>query len=118
MRVFLREKPSQGRDIAHVLGASQRGAGCYSGAGIVMTWRIGHLVETVPPESYGEQCKRWAIEQLPIISERWRVEPKAATAAGSDLGSHTGRGSRGRFILCREQARGQRYDRHYASRAS
>jgi hypothetical protein len=25
--------------------------------------------------------KRWAIEQLPIIPERWRVEPKAATAA-------------------------------------
>ncbi|MFU7548330.1 toprim domain-containing protein, partial [Pseudomonas paraeruginosa] len=25
--------------------------------------------------------KRWSLEQLPIIPERWRVEPKAATAA-------------------------------------
>ena len=70
-----------GRDIARVLGAGQRGNGCYSGAGVVVTWCIGHLVEAVPPEGYGEQYKRWAIEQLPILPERWRVEPKAATAA-------------------------------------
>ncbi|HCF2406146.1 TPA: DNA topoisomerase III [Pseudomonas aeruginosa] len=81
MRVFLCEKPSQGKDIARVLGAGQRGNGCYSGAGVVVTWCIGHLVEAVPPEGYGEQYKRWGIEQLPILPERWRVEPKAATAA-------------------------------------
>jgi len=81
MRVFLCEKPSQGRDIARVLDAGQRGNGCYSGAGVVVTWCIGHLVEAVPPEGYGEQYKRWSIEQLPILPERWRVEPKAATAA-------------------------------------
>ena len=81
MRVFLCEKPSQGKDIARVLGAGQRGNGCYSGAGVVVTWCIGHLVEAVPPEGYGEQYKRWAIDQLPILPERWRVEPKAATAA-------------------------------------
>ena len=51
------------------------------GAGVIVTWCIGHLVEAVPPEGYGEQYKRWAIEQLPILPERWRVEPKAATAA-------------------------------------
>ena len=81
MRVFLCEKPSQGKDIARVLGAGQRGSGCYSGTGIVVTWCIGHLVEAVPPEAYDERYKRWAIEHLPIIPERWRVEPKAATAA-------------------------------------
>src|SRR5574338_609949 len=81
MRVFLCEKPSQGKDIARVLGAGQRGSGCYSGTGIVVTWCIGHLVEAVPPEGYDERYKHWTIEQLPIIPERWRVEPKAATAA-------------------------------------
>ncbi|MFI8748041.1 DNA topoisomerase III [Pseudomonas sp. NPDC077186] len=81
MRLFLCEKPSQGKDIARVLGAGQRGNGCYSGAGSVVTWCIGHLIEAAPPEAYGEQYKRWALEQLPIIPERWRVEPKATTAA-------------------------------------
>lgn len=81
MRLFLCEKPSQGKDIARVLGAGQRGSGCYSGAGTVVTWCIGHMIKSAPPEAYGEQYKRWSLEQLPIIPERWRVEPKAATAA-------------------------------------
>lgn len=81
MRVFLCEKPSQGKDIARVLGAGQRGSGCYSGSGTVVTWCIGHLVEAVAPEGYDERYKRWSIEQLPILPERWRVEPKAATTA-------------------------------------
>ncbi|MDH0639246.1 MULTISPECIES: DNA topoisomerase III [Pseudomonas] len=81
MRLFLCEKPSQGKDIARVLGAGQRGNGCYSGTGVIVTWCIGHLIEAAPPEAYAEQYKRWSLEQLPIIPERWRVEPKAATAA-------------------------------------
>lgn len=80
MRVFLCEKPSQGKDIARVLGVGQRTSGCYSGSGVVVTWCIGHLVEAVPPEGYGEQYKHWSIEQLPIIPEHWRVEPKTTTA--------------------------------------
>lgn len=81
MRVYLCEKPSQGKDIARVLGARERGDGYYSGSGITVTWCIGHLLETAPPEAYGEQYKRWSIEQLPIIPERWRNEVKASTQA-------------------------------------
>ncbi len=81
MRVYLCEKPSQGKDIARVLGAGQRGNGCYSGSGTVVTWCIGHLIEAAPPEAYGEQYKRWSIDQLPILPARWRVEVKPKTAA-------------------------------------
>ncbi|WP_264041079.1 DNA topoisomerase III [Pectobacterium carotovorum] len=81
MRLFLCEKPSQGKDIGRVLGATQRGNGCLAGSGITVTWCIGHLVEAAPPETYGEQYKRWSIEQLPIIPERWRVEIKSKTAS-------------------------------------
>ncbi|MBN9459722.1 MAG: DNA topoisomerase III [Burkholderiales bacterium] len=81
MRVFLCEKPSQGKDIARVLGAGQRGNGCYSGSGLVVTWCIGHLIEAAAPEAYGEQYKRWSIDQLPILPERWQVEVKPKTAA-------------------------------------
>lgn len=79
MRVYLCEKPSQGNDIARVLGARQRGSGCYTGSGIVVTWCIGHLVEAAQPEAYDEGYRRWRLEQLPIIPERWRVEPKPST---------------------------------------
>ncbi len=80
MRVFLCEKPSQGKDIARVLGAGQRGNGCYSGSDTVVTWCIGHLIEAAPPEAYGEQYKRWSVDQLPILPARWRVEVKPKTA--------------------------------------
>lgn len=81
MRVYLCEKPSQGKDIAKVLGARERGSGCYNGPGITVTWCIGHLIEASPPEVYGKQYKRWSIEQLPILPKNWRVEIKASTAA-------------------------------------
>jgi len=81
MRVVLCEKPSQGKDIARVLGATQRGNGCYTGSGLGVTWGIGHLIEAAPPETYGEQYKRWALESLPIIPQHWQVVVKATTAA-------------------------------------
>ncbi|QHF44092.1 DNA topoisomerase III [Pseudomonas sp. S35] len=80
MRLFLCEKPSQGKDIGRILGATQRGEGCLYGADVTVTWCIGHLVEAAPPEAYDEQLKRWSIEQLPIIPEQWRVEVKPKTA--------------------------------------
>ncbi|KFK91762.1 DNA topoisomerase III [Serratia sp. Ag2] len=79
MRVYLCEKPSQGKDIARVLGARQSGEGCYSGPGIIVTWCIGHLLEAAQPEAYGEQYKRWSLEQLPILPNPWRVEIKPNT---------------------------------------
>lgn len=81
MRVFLCEKPSQGKDIGRILGATQRGNGCFTGSGVTVTWCIGHLVEAAPPEAYGEQFKHWSLEQLPIAPERWRVEVKPKTAS-------------------------------------
>ncbi len=81
MRVFLCEKPSQGRDIAKVLGATRRSDGCLLGADATVTWCIGHLLEAAPPEAYGEQYKRWSMDQLPIIPSQWQVEVKPKTAA-------------------------------------
>jgi DNA topoisomerase-3 len=79
VRLFLCEKPSQGRDIARVLGAKQRGEGCYHGSGITVTWCIGHLVEAAEPEAYGEQYQQWSIDQLPILPDPWRIEVKPKT---------------------------------------
>lgn len=81
MRLFLCEKPSQGKDIARVLGAGQRGTGCYSNSTITVTWCIGHLVEAAAPEAYGEHYKRWSLDHLPIIPDTWRIDVKSSTAA-------------------------------------
>ncbi|WP_349975825.1 DNA topoisomerase III [Pseudomonas sp. WHRI 8519] len=80
MRLFICEKPSQARDIARVLQANRRGDACLQGQGVTVTWCVGHLLETAPPEAYGNY-KRWSLEQLPIIPARWKVvvKPKVAS---------------------------------------
>lgn len=80
MRLFICEKPSQARDIARVLQATRRGDGCLQGQRVTVTWCVGHLLETAPPEAYGNY-KRWALEDLPIIPAHWQlvVKPKVAS---------------------------------------
>ncbi|MBS7847219.1 MULTISPECIES: DNA topoisomerase III [unclassified Pseudomonas] len=80
MRLFICEKPSQARDIARVLQASRRDDGCLQGQGATVTWCMGHLLETAPPEAYGNY-KRWSLEDLPIIPAHWQlvVKPKVAS---------------------------------------
>lgn len=80
MRLFLCEKPSQGRDITKVLGATRRGDSCLIGTDSTVTWCIGHLLQTAPPEAYGIRYKNWSLDYLPIIPEQWKVEVKPKTA--------------------------------------
>ncbi|MQU39317.1 DNA topoisomerase, partial [Pseudomonas sp. FSL R10-2172] len=81
MRLFLCEKPSQAKDIAAVLGASRRGDGCWVGATATVTWCIGHLLETAPPDAYDERYKRWVLADLPIIPDKWKMRVKPKTAS-------------------------------------
>ena len=81
MRLYLCEKPSQAKDIAAVLGASRRGDGCWLGSGITVTWCIGHLLETAPPDAYDARYKRWVLADLPIIPEKWKMLVKPKTAS-------------------------------------
>ena len=76
MRLFLCEKPSQGRDIGRVLGATNDGGGCLMGDGVTVTWCIGHLLEMAPPESYDAALRSWDLSALPILPERWLLEVK------------------------------------------
>ncbi|QIA76805.1 DNA topoisomerase III [Rodentibacter caecimuris] len=81
MKLFLCEKPSQGNDIAKVLGATKRGEGCLStpDGQLVVSWGIGHLVEQFNPEQYDPAFKKWAFETLPIIPSQWGLSPKKET---------------------------------------
>lgn len=53
-----------------------------------VTWCIGHLLETAPPEAYGDQYKSWSLDHLPIIPAQWRVEVKPKTAAQFKIIKH------------------------------
>ncbi len=81
MRLYLCEKPSQAKDIAAVLGASRRGDGCWVGPAVTVTWCIGHLLETAPPDAYDARYKRWVLQDLPIVPGTWKMQVKPKTAS-------------------------------------
>ncbi len=73
-RLVIAEKPSVARDIAHVLGATQRGEGCLIGENDIVTWAIGHLVSLKKPEELDERYKRWRSDDLPILPEKLELK--------------------------------------------
>ena len=77
--LYLCEKPSQGRDIANILGANQRNNGYLSGKNIIVSWCIGHLLEMVPPDDYDTKYKRWSLHHLPILPTEWKMAAKNST---------------------------------------
>ena len=81
MRLIITEKPSQASAICNTLGISEdnKHDGYIEGDGIRATWCRGHLVEMAPPESYGEQYRKWSYETLPIIPENWKYQVKKDT---------------------------------------
>ncbi|TVP84332.1 MAG: type IA DNA topoisomerase [Alkalicoccus sp.] len=82
MQLIIAEKPDQAKKLAapfpfkkekdHITiepcAAFPRGA--------VMTWALGHLLEPVPPESYNKEWKRWKLDCLPMIPEKFEYRVK------------------------------------------
>jgi len=80
MKLFLCEKPSQGRDIARNINANTRGDGCLKkGNDLVVTWAIGHLVEMANPDMYDPELKKWSLNTLPIHPDHWKNVVKTKT---------------------------------------
>src|SRR5919202_866817 len=79
MRLIVAEKPSVARDLANALGRHRRGKGILIGEGWTVTWALGHLAELAPPDAYGEEYKKWRLETLPIIPEKFKIKVNAKT---------------------------------------
>lgn len=72
--VYICEKPSQARDIAKVLGCTQKKDGYLTNGKINVTWCYGHLLETALPDYYCENIKPWRLDVLPIVPETWKMQ--------------------------------------------
>src|SRR6201996_8651917 len=76
--LVIAEKPSVGQDLARVLPgaftkAGPKGEQYLEGDEYVITWAIGHLVQLADPEEYGEQFKKWRMNDLPIVPDRFKL---------------------------------------------
>jgi len=65
------EKPSVARDLAKVLGATQKGDGYLHGGGYIVTWAIGHLVSLAQPHEIRPEWKQWRRNTLPMLPATW-----------------------------------------------
>lgn len=74
MKVCIAEKPSVAKEIAMVIGAKQRHDGYFEGNGYCVTWTFGHLCTLKEPEDYDPALKRWSLESLPIMPDRFSVK--------------------------------------------
>lgn len=82
MRLFIAEKPSLGRAIAENLGKGVSKDGCIeinNGQDIV-TWCFGHILEQYDPGEYDERYKKWVMDDLPIVPEKWKLKVKKEAA--------------------------------------
>lgn len=81
MRLVVAEKPSMAKAIAEALGITGRGRsylqGEVDGQKVLVTWCVGHLVQTAEPEAYG--AKTWSFANLPILPDQFQFKAIAQT---------------------------------------
>ena len=72
--LVIAEKPSVGTDLARVLkGPFKKGEGVLEGPEHVITWAVGHLVQLAEPDEYDPKFKRWRMDDLPIVPDRFKL---------------------------------------------
>ena len=74
MQVIIAEKPSVPREIAAIVGATNRKDGFIEGNGYAVTWAFGHLVSLAMPQQYG--IAGFRRENLPILPPSFILLPR------------------------------------------
>ncbi|MGD9573673.1 MAG: DNA topoisomerase 3 [Thermoleophilia bacterium] len=76
------EKPSVAQDVAKaLLGSKAKRVGDHwEGPDAIVAFAVGHLVEQVDPDKYDDRYKKWKYEDLPILPEHFRYQPRDARA--------------------------------------
>lgn len=74
MKIIIAEKPSVARDIAAIVGATQKKEGYMEGGGYAVTWAFGHLVGLAMPEEYS--ITGFQRKNLPILPAEFKLLPR------------------------------------------
>lgn len=77
------------QDTSNVTGGSGGATGYvkgnHDGDEWFVTWCFGHLVETCMPDEYDDKYKRWDLDDLPVIPDKWKYKPVGRTAPRKQL---------------------------------
>lgn len=73
--LIIAEKPSAARAYAQALeGSFAKREGYLESSEYLLTWAVGHLVGLAMPEDYDPLLKRWRLENLPFIPEKFQLK--------------------------------------------
>ena len=73
--LYIAEKPSVAQEFAKALKENMgRRDGYVESENFVVTWCVGHLVTMSYPEKYDMKFKRWSLETLPFLPEKFKYE--------------------------------------------
>ena len=73
--VYIAEKPSVAQEFAKALKIkATRKDGYLESDDAIVTWCVGHLVTMSYPEVYDPSLKRWSVETLPFIPDKFKYE--------------------------------------------
>ncbi len=73
--LFIAEKPSVAREFARALQLNTSNKDGYmESKEAIVTWCVGHLVTMSYPEAYDEKYKRWSLDTIPFIPEKFQYE--------------------------------------------
>ena len=73
--LYIAEKPSVAQEFMKALGKNAgRRDGYAESDDSVFTWCVGHLVTMSYPESYDPALKRWNMDTIPFIPNKWQYE--------------------------------------------
>ena len=74
-KLFIAEKPSVAKEFAKTLGVSgNAGQGYLESENYIVTWCVGHLVTMSYPDVYDEALKKWSLQTLPFLPEKFLYE--------------------------------------------
>lgn len=71
--ICIAEKPSVAKEIARILGATNRCEGYIEGNGYCVTWTYGHLCQLEEPAFYNEKWKHWNLTYLPMFPAKFQT---------------------------------------------
>lgn len=84
--LFIAEKPSVAKEFAKALKiTSPASNGHIENDKYIVTWCVGHLVTMSYPEKYDIKYKKWSLDTLPFMPDRFLYEPIVSARKQYDI---------------------------------
>lgn len=78
--LVLAEKPSVAKDLAKIIGATEKHKTYYEGKNYIITWAFGHLLTLKMPEDLKPEWRQWQLETLPMLPKNIGIKPLPKTS--------------------------------------